>query len=131
VTRSKTHTAIRFTAAAALAFYALATGRALIPGLCETLAAVQEDAVHAQSNGAVCCPSDRSASDAPVVHASGEHHADCAFCALSEALCVPPTTVNFEPVDTFVATAPADYLDPHVAHDDAPAISRRGPPALA
>lgn len=127
MTRSKTHTTIRVTAAAVLAFYALATGRALIPGLCSTLAAVEEG-VHAANSGAVCCPVGNTA-DGPVIHALPETHAACAFCALCKALCVPITSVSLDPANTLAAFEPLDYVEPYVAHDDAPAISRRGPPS--
>jgi hypothetical protein len=123
-TSRRTYRAVHAVAAAALAFYLLAAGRALVPGLCSTLAAVEET-----NTAVICCASHTSNTAGPVITTPEPAHADCAFCALAHALWVPVTHVIIEPGVVPAEYTPAAYAAPFVAHDDASSISRRGPPA--
>ncbi len=111
--------------------YVLASGRGLIPGLCQTLASVEscENPVLVQSSAHECCqssgdsaPEDRNSSD--------DAGQDCGLCKLAHsatslALHVPSLGAD---TITYYATGHADDL-PQSSHTWNPA-SLRGPPAL-
>ncbi len=76
--------------ALSLAAYSLiASARELVPGLCATLASLQDGAADCHPSARFCCAGaseSSSTSDGPSVHAKGAEHPKCAFCTLVKGL---------------------------------------------
>jgi len=71
------------------AYSLLASARELVPGLCATLASLQDGAAACHPSARSCCAGASefsSTSDGPSVHAKGAEHPKCAFCTLVKGL---------------------------------------------
>lgn len=108
-----------------VAFYVLASVRALVPGLCATQAAMNQEAA--------CCAhgSTESGQGQPILHVPAAAHPSCAFCSLAQAMATPGAALPAislsglaRAIDRLEAPAPQVHLDWSPA-------SRRGPPATA
>ncbi len=112
------HTAwFRVTAVVMLAFCLLSHGRALVPGMCATLAAAKDGARADTCCSDVCALSETSRT-ATAVEATRDKHPDCAFCNLAKGIiqvqayvyCEHPAPVveraALEPAERIVNTEP-------------------------
>jgi len=81
------HTAwFRGVAVILLVFCLLSCFRALVPGMCATLAAIQDETSVKPSCCSVGCLSENKGNGLPNVASSSRAHPDCAFCKLAHAL---------------------------------------------
>ncbi|NUM55607.1 MAG: hypothetical protein HUU46_18330 [Candidatus Hydrogenedentes bacterium] len=123
----------RVLALALAAYSLLASARELVPGLCATLAAVQDADAACRFVSHACCAETQSPSrpgDVTSIHAKGAAHPKCAFCALAKGLLKTETAVD-APANplSFVASSPRAATDPSL--DRVCAESRpRDPPSL-
>ena len=78
--------AFRILALALVAYSLLASARELVPGLCATLAAVQQGAPACDPATRSCCGGAETESGDTRIHSEGKPHAPCAFCNLVKGL---------------------------------------------
>lgn len=132
--RERSHRArgvVFWTACALAAFYVLASGRALVPGLCLSLAALEScpnPVVSPEDAHACCAPGGSSTS--PAITTESVEHARCPFCHLAQS---PTSLVERLHIVQCVAPLEASGFAPSDAiYDDVrwEPLSRRGPPAL-
>lgn len=125
----RTSVVLRGFAVFVTAYCVIASGRALIPGLCGTLAQFDDSAACCAPKPA-CCGSGSAATSTPTV--TSVHHGHvCAFCTLVHTAAQPvhsPVAVSVPPTawPVHIHGSPAPELAE--AHDP---VLRRGPPALA
>lgn len=98
------------------AYSLLATARELVPGLCATLASLQDDAAACSLATRSCCASESapsSNSESPSIHAKGAKHPQCAFCSLVKGLikaeaaaAIPANSASPEALDLLPVSLP-------------------------
>ena len=79
----------RMLALALAAYSLLASARELVPGLCATLASLQDGAAACHTAVPSCCAGSLESSsdfDVPSIHTKGAEHPQCAFCTLVKGL---------------------------------------------
>ncbi len=122
--RSRRSVSLRPVSLFLVAFLLLASARALVPGMCATLAAVDS------KPEAACC-AHRTAADGPVVAPVQDTHPACAFCALAKGNVTPGSAASAPGVSGIATVAGSTAVaEPDTACHWNPA-SRRGPPASA
>jgi hypothetical protein len=86
-------------ACALIAFYALATLRGLVPGLCSTLLASSEAAEHHRAAMSCCSPEGCAprADDGVHFYGAEAEHPPCALCHLISTLSVPVAALAVAP----------------------------------
>lgn len=98
---------------ALLAFYGIATGRSLLPGLCTTLAALDNTETVSQASD-TCCTVAHEESDSDIIGTPSKKYATCALCSLTESLAnpvlythEPPAHIIADSIDTLADASPA------------------------
>ena len=69
-----------------LAFYGIATGRSMLPGLCTTLAAAEAGQATAEQSETCCA---HESTDENIIGPPSESYAACALCSLTESISNP------------------------------------------